>query len=113
MIPGPSSRFSPAVIFIALLLSAIPAIARQKVASQPTSSPQDVLTYHGDNLRTGWFSSETQLTASNVNPQSFGLLQTVVLDGRVDAEPLVVMQQKIAGQEIHNVVYVATENDSV
>jgi len=113
MILGPSSRFSPAVIFIALLLSAIPAIARQKVASQPTSSPQDVLTYHGDNLRTGWFSSETQLTASNVNPQSFGLLQTVVLDGRVDAEPLVVMQQKIAGQEIHNVVYVATENDSV
>jgi len=101
-------------IFAATLLLAIAAIAGHKVAPpQPISSPQDVLTYHGDNLRTGWFSSETQLTTSNVNPQSFGLLQAVVLDGRVDAEPLVVMQQPIAGQGTHNVVYVATENNSV
>ena len=76
-------------------------------------SPQDVLTYHGDNLRTGWFSAETQLTASNLTPETFGLLQTVTLDGRVDAEPLYVTQQIIAGQGTHNVVYVATEDDSV
>jgi len=76
-------------------------------------SPQDVLTYHGDSLRTGWFSAETQLTPGNVNPQSFGLIETVALDGRVDAEPLYVTQQTIAGQGLHNVVYVATEHDSV
>src|ERR1700722_12059998 len=76
-------------------------------------SPQDVLTYHGDTFRTGWFSAETQLTASNVTPQTFGLLQTVTLDGRVDAEPLYVAHEIIAGQGIHNVVYAATENDSV
>jgi hypothetical protein len=76
-------------------------------------SPQDVLTYHGDNLRTGWFSAETQLTVMNVTPEFFGLLETVMLDGRVDAEPLYVTQQSIAGQGVHNVVYVATENDSV
>jgi hypothetical protein len=100
--------------FASILFLAIPALAGHKAAPQPpTSSPQDVLTYHGDNLRTGWFSSETQLTASNVNSQSFGLLQTVALDGRVDGEPLVAMQQTIAGHGVHNVVYVATENDSV
>src|SRR4029077_8164121 len=49
----------------------------------------------------------------NVNSQSFGLLHIVALDGRVDAEPLVVMQQAIAGKGVHNVVYVATENDSI
>ena len=76
-------------------------------------SPQDVLTYHGDNFRTGWFSAETQLTTSNVTPKTFGLLETVTLDGRVDAEPLYVTQQSIDGQGIHNVVYVATEQDSV
>src|ERR1700691_5590081 len=76
-------------------------------------SPQDVLTYHGDNFRTGWFSAETELTASNVTPETFGLLQTVTLDGRVDAEPLYVTHQSIAGQGTHNVVYVATEDDSV
>ncbi|HLW88173.1 MAG TPA: hypothetical protein VKR57_06740 [Terriglobales bacterium] len=76
-------------------------------------TPQDVLTYHGDNFRTGWFSNETVLTASNVNQQSFGLLQVVPLDGRVDAEPLVALQQMIDNQGTHNVVYVATENNSV
>ncbi len=72
-------------------------------------SAQDVLTYHADNLRTGWFSAETQLTPSNVSPDTFGLLQTVALDGRVDAEPLIVTGQAIQGQGVHDVVYLATE----
>jgi len=105
-----SIRFPSAAILAAVLLSLFPVISAQGATP---SSPQDVLTYHGDNLRTGWFSHETQLTASNVNSQSFGLLQVVPLDGRVDAEPLVVMQQAIAGSGVHNAVYVATENDRV
>jgi hypothetical protein len=72
----------------------------------------DVLTYHGDNYRTGWNSSETLLTVANVKPGSFGLLYTVSLDERVDAEPLIVTNQLIQGQ-VHNVVYVATENNTV
>jgi hypothetical protein len=74
---------------------------------------QDVATYRGDNLRTGWFSSETQLTAGNVGPQTFGLVAKIVLDGRVDAEPLVVRGQPTDGQGVHDTVYVATENDTV
>lgn len=77
------------------------------------SSPQDVLTHHGDNYRTGWFSSETQLTVANVNASSFGRLKVVTLDGRVDAEPLYVSQQPIQNKGTRNVVYVATENNSI
>jgi hypothetical protein len=77
------------------------------------ASSQDVLTYHNDTYRTGWFSSETTLTPANVNPGSFGLLTTVTLDGRVDAEPLVAFGQPIDGQGTHDVVYVATEGDTV
>jgi hypothetical protein len=97
----------------AVLFMGISAAAAPRRAATKPGSPQDVLTYHGDNLRTGWFSSETQLTASNVNAKSFGLLHTVPLDGRVDAEPLVVMQQQIQGHGIRNVVYVATENNTI
>ena len=79
----------------------------------PTGSPLDVLTYHNDNLRTGWYSAETQLNASNVNPTKFGLLKTIVLDGRVDAQPLYLSQQTIVNKGVHNVVYVATENNSI
>lgn len=101
------------LVFLAglLLLLAMPLLAAQP--QNPSGSPQDVLTYHGDTLRTGWFSSETQLTVSNVSPQSFGLLQTVVLDGRVDGEPLYVSQLNIPGKGTHNVLVVVTENNSV
>ncbi len=98
----------------AIVLFAVSAIAVHVLAQAPApGSPQDVITYHGDKGRTGWFSAETQLNAGNVNAQTFGLLQTVVVDERVDAEPLVVMHQMIQGQGYHDVVYVATENNSV
>jgi hypothetical protein len=102
-------RRSLPMVLALFSLVAIPSLA----GNAPTGSPQDVLTYHGDNLRTGWFSSETQLTTSNVNASSFGLLKSLVLDGRVDAEPLYVSQQTILNQGVHNVIYVATENNSL
>lgn len=101
-----------ALLFTLILLFAISALGLQP-PKQPTGSPQDVLTYHGDNLRTGWFSAEIHLTVSNVNATSFGLLKMVKLDGRVDAEPLYVSQQAIQNKGVHNVIYVATENNSV
>ena len=104
--------FFPLTVVAVLLW--IGSIATSQVASKPQAgTPQDVLTYHGDNFRTGWFAAETVLTAGNISAQSFGLLQTVSLDGRVDAEPLVALQQMIDGQGVHDVVYVATENNSV
>jgi hypothetical protein len=61
-----------------------------------------VTTYHYDNLRTGWNSSETTLTASTF-PSNFGVIATVPLDDQVDAQPLVVPNLKIGGKP-HDVV---------
>jgi hypothetical protein len=107
------SHLSALTAFAAMLLPIGPTAASQVVPKGLAGTPQDVPTYHGDTFRTGWFSNETVLNTSNVNAQSFGLLQTVPLDGRVDAEPLVALQQTIEGQGVHNVVYIATENNTV
>ena len=70
-------------------------------------------TYHNDNLRTGQNLSETVLALSNVNQNQFGKLFSYPIDGMAFASPLYVANVSIPGQGYHNVVYVATENDSV
>jgi fibronectin type 3 domain-containing protein len=70
-------------------------------------------TFHNDNLRTGQNVNETVLTPINVNTSSFGRLFTRPLDGQAIASPLYVENVSISGQGLHNVVYVATEHDSV
>jgi hypothetical protein len=75
-----------------------------------------VTTYHYDNYRTGWNSSETILTQANVNATSFGLLQSVRLDDQSDTQPLYVPSVNVTAGPfpgIHNVVYVATGNNTV
>jgi hypothetical protein len=76
------------------------------------SATTDVLTYHYDTMRTGQNLTETVLTPANVNSASFGLLYLLAADGPVDAAPLVVTKLTIGGVA-HNVVYIATENDSI
>lgn len=74
----------------------------------------DVTTYHVDTLRTGWNSTETQLTPKTVADKSFGLLRSLDLDDQVDAQPLVVSDQVIDGRtSVSDVVYVATEVNSI
>lgn len=76
----------------------------------------DVVTYHYDNLRTGWDDSESSLTYQNVSNGSFGLIQSVTLDDQVDTQPLIVRGEKTtAGKSPgkHDVVYVATESNTV
>ena len=72
-----------------------------------------VLTYHNDNARTGANTNESQLTLVNVNSNSFGLLLKYPVDAFVYGQPLFVPGVNIPGQGPHDVVYVATENDSV
>jgi hypothetical protein len=74
---------------------------------------QDVLTYHNDNARTGQALTETILTTSNVNSTRFGKLFQVSVDGKVDAQPLYASALTIPSQGAHNVLLVATEQDSV
>lgn len=72
----------------------------------------NVLTYHYDMLRTGWNQNETALTPSTVT-SSLRLQHTIALDDQVDAQPVLVTGQTIAGQGVHDVLYVATEGNSV
>ncbi len=76
----------------------------------------DVTTYHYDNTRQGWKSKEVLLTTANVNSTTFGLLGNYAVDGKVDAQPLYLGGLTFGtGTAAHtdNVVFVATENDSV
>jgi len=77
------------------------------------ATAQDVLTWHNDNARTGQNLHETILTLANVNPDTFGKLFVIPVDGKVDAQPLYLGGVVTSGQGTHNALYVATENDSV
>jgi outer membrane protein assembly factor BamB len=79
--------------------------------TQPTTRT-DVVTYKDDVLRTGQNLTESVLTPSNVTSATFGLLLNLMVDAKVDAEPLYLSQLSIAGTA-HDTVFVATENDSV
>ena len=72
-----------------------------------------VLTQRNDNLRSGLNPNETILTTSNVNVNEFGKLFSVGVDDQVTAQPLYVYHVTFPGNVIHNVLIVATENDSV
>lgn len=83
------------------------------VKSQVVVTPGvDVTTYHFDVGRTGLNPDETTLTPGNVTSSQFGLLRVLPVDGRVDAQPLVLSGLTAGGQQ-RNVVFVATEHDSV
>ena len=78
----------------------------------PNPQGVSVLTQHNDNTRAGLNDNETALTTSNVNVQQFGQVFAVAVDDQIYAQPLVVGKAAI-GEGVHNVVYVATVNNTV
>ncbi len=81
--------------------------------SLTSASTADVVMYHNDVARTGQNLNETILTPANVNSTTFGKLRSLPVDGKVDAQPLYLSGQKNIAGGTHNVLYVATEHDSV
>jgi uncharacterized repeat protein (TIGR01451 family) len=76
----------------------------------------NVLTYHYDNASIGQNLGETYLTPSNVNVNTFGKLFSATTDGQAYSSPLYMAGVNISTPTVsglHNVVYQATENDSL
>lgn len=78
----------------------------------PMQAQVNVTTHHNDNARDGQNLNETILAPANVNANQFGQLFVQPVDGYPYTQPLYVSNLQIAGGT-HNVVYVATEHDSV
>ncbi|MGH9536202.1 MAG: hypothetical protein ACRD2E_15240 [Terriglobales bacterium] len=82
-------------------------------AADPNWPAGAVTTYQYNNARTGADPLETALTLANVNAHSFGLVARLAVDGPIYAQPLYLPGVRIPGQGVHDVVFVATENDTV
>lgn len=72
-----------------------------------------VLTNRYDNGRTDANLNETLLNADNVNVRQFGKVFEREVDGDLYAQPLIATNVAIPGRGMHNVVYLATANNSV
>ena len=79
----------------------------------PTAPVVAVTTYHYDNARSGANTNEVLLTPSQVNTNNFGRLIKYVTDGYIYTQPLIVPGVTLPGLGVRNVVYVASEHDTV
>lgn len=106
-------RFFRSLLLSAALLTALPVASTAATSTSASAGGPSiaVTTYHYDTLRTGWNSNETDLSAATF-PATFGVLQSVALDDQVDAQPLLVPNEQIAGG-LHDVLYVVTESNSI
>jgi hypothetical protein len=93
-------------------LGTIQTATRLSVVSA-TSPLSGVYSYRYDDRGTAQNRFETILKLQNVNSRSFGKLFATPVDGYVYAQPLYVANVAVSSQGTHNVVYVATANNSI
>ena len=106
-----------AVVVVSILVCSIDIAALQMGTAfahvrQSVPSNTAVLAYKDDASRTGLNPNEAILTTSNVSMSQFGKRITYSVDGQVYAQPLYAPNLTM-GSSTHNVVFVATEHDSV
>jgi hypothetical protein len=78
-----------------------------------TPTPVIVPTWRYDLTHVGANTGETALTPANVNVSTFGKLFSLTVDGSVYAQPLYVNGLTMSDSQVHNVLFVATEHDSI
>ena len=106
-------RASSACWLIALqCLALLAGIALSPSPSRAQAQP-NMTTWQYDNSRSGQNTKETILTPSNVNSTQFGKLFSLTVDDQVFAQPLYVPGLVIPGRGTHNVLFIATESDTV
>ena len=91
----------------------MPVLAAMLLVIVPVPSSAQWITSQYDNARTGANVKETILTPANVKASSFGKIFSYKVDGDVYAQPLYLPHLAIPDKGVHNVVFVATEHDSV
>ncbi len=97
---------------ITAALSGVTGSATLTVTASTSTGTTNVTTWHVDTNRSGLNANETILTPANVNTSTFGKLFTYLVDGYVYGEPLIMSNVTVNGAQ-HDVLYVATENDTV
>ncbi len=94
------------------VLNSLNANVSANVTAASSPGVANIATWHVDNNRSGLNSNEQTLTPANVKPATFGKLFSDPVDGYVYGSPLIMSNVTINGAS-HNVVYVATEHDTV
>jgi hypothetical protein len=91
------------LVVVALLFVFVPALRGQTA----------VTTSQYNNSRTGANTHEKTLTLANVNTSHFGKLHAARVDGDVYSQPLYLPQVDVPGKGKRNILFIATEHDSV
>src|ERR1700721_4826571 len=96
---------------LANILKAIFACVALAAAVSWAQTP--ITTWHYDNVRSGANAPGSVLAPPNLNSTNFGKQFTQPVDGIIVGHPLYLPGVAIPGQGVHNVVYLATMNDTV
>lgn len=98
-----------ASLIMVLLLVVVLATANRPIPTKPDALTGRCITPDC----VGTFLHETALNTSNVNVNQFGLLFRRKVDGHIYTRPLYVPAVEIPGKGIHNVIYIATQHNTV
>jgi hypothetical protein len=94
-------------------LQAIRHVALASVVFAAVCGLAQITTSQYDNSRSGATPNERYLTPQNVNAKQFGKLGAFKVDGAVYAQPLFVPSVDIPHKGRHDLIFVATEHDSI
>ena len=115
---GPMNPPNPPKVTVSAVLTADAAIFGSAPITVVASGPLTfgVFSWRNDAMLSGVNSQETILTPATVNngaKRVFGKLSACPVDGEVYAQPLYAANVSLVGAGLHNVVFVATENNSL